>query len=213
MKKTLIIVAVLIVALVSFGFLFMRNTPADYLDRKEYIEWIENEQHEFRRTVQTDNLLYEVTLCTPEYIIAKEFRSSVIEKQSFKKRLTELAGLQYFKLRIKLTKSNSDVLAYNLEGGQQGYYQRVDYLSYGVDENLKLIQNSRTDTLRPALYHMERTYGVAPFIDFLVAFPLDSVGTDPHKVFMYNDLVFGSGVVRFDFNTDKIKNSPKLLVK
>jgi hypothetical protein len=214
MKRSyLIIGSLVIVAACSFGFLFINHTPEDILDKSEYLKWIENEDNGFKNVITEGPLVYEVTYCPIDYMIAREFRTPQINRKQFLKRSEELRGLNYFKLRMKRKNSNNEILAYNLSGGQQEYYKRVDYLSYGLEEDIFLLQNDFSDTLKPALFHFERTYGVAPYIDFLVAFKADSSNKYEHKVFVLDDKVFGSGVMRFDFNTNTIKNSPKLLVK
>jgi hypothetical protein len=174
---------------------------------------VENEGHNLKLTQSEGDLVYEVIYCPTSYIIAKEFHTNEIKKENFTRREKELKGMEYFRLKIRKKNSQGEVLSYNLEGGQQGYYQRVDYLSYGMDENISLLRNNMNDTIKPTLFHFERIYGISPDIDFLISFVEDTLSQDNHEVFLLDDKILGGNVIRFDFKKDLIKKSPKLLVK
>ena len=214
MKKTIILISTGLISLLLLGFLLInKESNSSILDKDEYIKWVEDEKNELVSQQIEGGIKYEVTYCPISYMISKEFRASTVSKESFDKRSKEMEGLRYFKLRFQRANSNEEVLAYNLQGGQEGYYKRVDYLSYGLEEDLKLVQNGNKDTLLPVLFHFERTYGVAPYIDFVVAFEKDTTVSDPHVVFVLDDKIFGGNVMRFDFNDLKLFNAPKLLMK
>lgn len=194
---------ILIVCFLHFG--CKKNNE---LDRSELLHWVESEENLLTRKHKEKDIDYIATYCPVSYMIAKEFKANNIEESTFKQRSKDLEGFEYFKLRIQRNNSKEEVLLYNISN-QQEYTDRIDYLSYGFEENVILVRNNFQDTLFPALFHFERTYGIVPYIDFVFSFKKDTACKDQRMQLVINDNVFGKGIFSYDFNRADLNNAPK----
>jgi hypothetical protein len=179
------------------------------LDKKDYLAWIESEESGLTKHHLEKNLDFTAIYCTKDYLIAKEMKVEDVKEENFKRREKDFEGFEYFKVRIKRTDSNQEVLMHGLSDENQ-YLERVNYMSYGFDENLCLVRNNFKDTIYPALYHFERTYGVVPYADLIVSFKSDSSLKDTNYKLVINDNVFGNGLIVYDFDKRKLNEAVKL---
>lgn len=179
------------------------------LEKDEIIKWNDNESNKLSKTLGNEQIEFKATFCLPDYIISKEVKGDRVFEKNYLTRKQDFKGLEYFKIRIKRKNSNQEVLLYNLNNEDE-YLERVNYLSYGFDENICLVRNDFKDTLYPSLYHFERTYGIVPYADILVSFKEDTLIKSNNYKLLINDVVFGTGIMVFDFDKKNIKNAPKL---
>lgn len=190
--------------------LFVSCDTGNSLNREDYISWIENTNNHLTKVVIDGGVKYTVTYCPKDYMIAKEFKGTVSD-EVYSRRINDLEGFEYFKLRISREDNKGEVLLYGL-GSQTEYNNRVDYLSYGFEENLILVKNNNKDTLLPALFHFERTYGVVNYLDFLISFREDTAYANDKIQFVIDDVVFGNGIIAYDFNRKDLIDSPKFKI-
>lgn len=182
-------------------FFIIWSCSSNSLNKENYIKWVESERNGLTKRHIERGLEYIITYCPVDYMIAKEFKCREVSKATYEKRKKDLLGFEYFKLRIQNSDSKEEVLLHGLSN-QQEYTERVDYLSYGFDENLFIVRNDFKDTVPAALYHFERTYGVAPYIDFIISFKEDSSLKDKRIQFLLNDNVFSNSIVSRDYKKD-----------
>lgn len=174
----------------------------------DYVEYVERESNGLRHTQQIGDMRFQVQYCPTEYLLIKEYKTGDLSEKVVEERRKDNEGLLFFKLRISADGSN-DVLNYHLNSGEE-YYARVQYLSYGFEENIALV-NER-DTIFPALFHFERTYGVAPFADFMMAFNT-TLKTDGEFQMIIDDKVFDTGILQFTYQSRNLQNIPKLITR
>lgn len=179
------------------------------LDKDTYIRWVETEKNGLTKKHKEKGLEYTVTYCPIDYMIAKEFKTNAIKSETYRHRKKDLEGFEYFKLRIRKENSKEEVLMEGLQSESE-YIERIDYLSYGFDENLFIVRNDFKDTVPVALYHFERTYGLVPYIDFIISFKEDTALKDNRIQFLLNDNIFGNGIVTREFNKKDILETPIL---
>jgi len=174
------------------------------LGGNEFIKYIENEKHGLNKIKQIEDLLFQMQYCPTEYMLLKEYKTDILSDQVVKERLKNNENMLFYKLRIS-AKGSNDVINYKLTQGED-YYARIQYLSYGFEENIALVNDQ--DTIFPALFHFERTYGVVPYIDFMMAFesPLKSKAVQV----LLDDKVFNTGILKFTYSIDDIDNIPEL---
>ncbi len=179
------------------------------LNKEDLFAWIENEKNGLTKHHIENKVDFTATYCNKDYLIAKEIKVDEIKEENFNTRIKDFNGFEYFKIRIKRSDSNQEVLLYGLNNEGE-YLERVNYLSYGFEENLALVRNNFKDTIYPSLYHFERTYGVVPYADIMVSFTEDTTVKDNNYKLIINDNVFGNGLIIYDFDKKKLNTAPKL---
>lgn len=188
--------------------LFLCSCREVELRASEYIKYVERENNHLNRAKQVGDLHFHLQYCPTEYLLLKEHKTDKLSKQLVEERRMENDSMLFFKLRITANGS-TDVLNYQLRSGED-YYARIQYLSYGFEEDIALIHER--DTIFPALFHFERTYGVVPFADFMMAFNTKIKESGDFQVII-DDKVFDTGILKFTYKTDDIQNIPKLITK
>lgn len=176
------------------------------LDGDDYANYIENKNNPLNKEKQIGDLSFQLQYCPLEYLLMKEFKTTHLSHKIIDQRKKENDSLLYFRLRIKGKDQNGDVINYKISSNED-YYTRLDYLSYGFEENLALANGK--DTVFPAIFHFERTYGIAPYADFMMAFKTNPV-KDKDMDLLIDDNVFGNGLVKFSYSGKDIENIPTL---
>lgn len=199
MKKIIAGVLILAVAIFVFGF------SEKELNAEDYVKYVESDNNALMNTKEIDDLSFKLQYCPTEYLLLMEYKTDNISNALVENRKKENDSLLYFKLRIS-AKGTNDVMNHNV-GSTEDYYSRIQYLSYGLEENIALLNGN--DTIFPALFHFERTYGIAPFADFIMAFHTKIKESDDFQV-LIDDKAFDSGILKFTYNNKDIQNIPKL---
>lgn len=175
------------------------------LNPDEYINYVESEKNNIKNSKQIEDLNFSLQYCPTEYLLLKEFKTNNLSEKLLAERKKENENMVFFKLRIS-AKNNPDILNYKISSNDD-YYERIQYLSYGFEEDIALLNGK--DTLFPALFHFERTYGVVPFADFMLAFNAKII--EPEKfLVIIDDKIFDTGLLKFSYSNKDIQNIPKL---
>lgn len=175
------------------------------LNSDEYINYVESEKNNIKNSKQIEDLNFSLQYCPTEYLLLKEFKTNNLSEKLLAERKKENENMVFFKLRIS-AKNNSDILNYKISSNDD-YYERIQYLSYGFEEDIALLNGK--DTLFPALFHFERTYGVVPFADFMLAFNAKIIEPEKFQVII-DDKIFDTGLLKFTYSNKDIQNIPKL---
>jgi hypothetical protein len=179
------------------------------LDAGSYVSWFRSQEHGFKKRKTLNDLTYFLQYKSPEYIALIESHGEGIKKDSVEKRSKELQGLIYFDFSISLKGGQDELLKYQINSPAD-YQERVKYMSFDMQKDIKLVQDK--DTISCGLYHFERIYDIGPYSNYLLAF--DSKGIDLNKelTFVFNDKVFHNGLVKFTFSGGKLIYLPKLRI-
>jgi hypothetical protein len=198
-----------IILYLFFGFsLLLYSCNKNELSGNDYIKHIDNESNNLKQTKSIEDLTYQLQYLPTEYLLLNEYKTFDLSEKLVNAKLKENDSLMYFKLRILGKNEIGEVLNYKTESSSD-YYSRIEFLSYGFEENIILI--SGVDTLIPAIYHFERTYGVVPYLDFLFAF---GTGKRKHKELsvVIDDKIFRNGLIKFNYSENTLNSIPKLKV-
>jgi hypothetical protein len=199
MKKIAICSVVIIVIACAFGF---RKTE---LNADDYVHYVESDNNALSNSKEIEGLKFQLQYCPTEYLLLKELKTDLIPQKVIDERKQQNDSMVFFRLRIS-AKGKNDVLMYGLNSDGD-YYSRIQYLSYGLEEDIALLNNN--DTIFPAEFHFERTYGVAPFADFIMAFNTKIKKNDDFQV-LIDDKAFGNGVLKFSYSNKDLQNIPTL---
>lgn len=120
----------------------------------------------------------------------------------------EYNKLHYIKFSIENKNFKSELLRYNAETPDE-YSQRISYYSFQVKNDVYLVENS-TDTLRGAFVNFERTFDMSPKLNMTFVFERKKTTALKNITFVYEDVVFNSGKLNFEFDYNKIEylNAP-----
>ena len=81
------------------------------------------------------------------------------------------------------------------------YTKSLEYLSFNIQKDFQLVTNK--DTVQCSGVIVERSYRVTPHQKILLFFT--GVSTHDHVQLVYNDLLFGKGVIKFNINDNSAK--------
>lgn len=186
---------------------FSTNTETQSLNINEYISWCENPENGLINSKQIGNFNYSAFYKPLNYLALKEINyTEPFVKSKFESAFKEYGNMQYVSFRITDTKGNQELLKSSIRNESE-YYARLEYLSFKMQQDFKLIDGK--DTLPCTLYHFERVYGLAPYATFVLGFP-ESKNKDSDKQIVYEDNLFNSGIIYLTFNKDVLSNLPKL---
>jgi hypothetical protein len=192
----------------SLTSLFSSKKEEIVLDPQNYMAWCENKENGLIADKQIGNFSFSAFYKTNAYQALKEsIDLDSLNETEFNKTLNEYGDMQYFSFRITDTKGNQELLKTNLKSESE-YYARIEYLSFKMQDNFKLIDG--TDTLKCSLYHFERVYGLAPYATFVLGFPKSKTSEINGKSLVYEDNLFNNGLIYLNIDKETLTNLPKL---
>jgi hypothetical protein len=184
------------------------SLPSLSLSKDDYISWIKDVNNGLYQREKIDELEFSVLYKPLPYVVLQELISSEAPLDSFNAYRQLYEGFQYFTFTIRSLES-PDILKHGLTDAQE-YTGRVDYFSFRMQPDLQLVDG--TDTLACRIFHYERTYQVAPYTHFLIAFE-NSDNSNSDKTLVYHDQVFGKGIVKLKIKASALNKIPNLLLK
>jgi hypothetical protein len=174
---------------------------SEKLSPAEYMAWVQNKENGLKVEKTIGEFTYSAQYKPLAYVALLELKSDTVSEAVLKQKMEEFSGLQYFTLQISAD-SQQELLKKNLTETND-YYGRIQYFSFDMQRDLKLIEGK--DTLNCELFHFERVYGLAPYARFVLGFPKTN---DQHdKTLFLDEKVFGSGKV---YLTIQAKNNNQL---
>ncbi len=178
------------------------------LGPRHLVQWVEAEQNGLRSDKKMHPYSYRIQYKPIDYIIAMEEGRDDLANALVTRRRKELGEeMDYFNFRVSMNSTQKNVLleTANTEGD---YYQLIDYLSYNAQNDFYMIQGA--DTARCLLYHFARNYDMAPYLEFALAFERRE---NEDRTFVYDDKIFGTGIIKAQLQQQKINRIPKLKTK
>ncbi len=196
MKLFYLIQIILLIAV-----LFSCKSPAT-LNKDEYLKWYQENKDSFIFTKDIDVVHYSLEIIPESVFLAKRLE----KEQNQQSRIVDNKALQYI-FKISNVKGNS-ILYYGIRQ-QQDYFNRVNYYSFGAENDFLLFNKSDTSYCNGV--HFERTYELTPYITLDLNFSdMDLYSNKNDLTFEYNDQVFNNGKIRFVIPYKTINSIPKL---
>lgn len=184
------------------------------LEPAAYVNWVESDDNGLKVSKAIGDFTFTALYKPLEYLALSELRDS-ITKKAVEDKVSEYEGMQYFTFRISAKDQQKELLKVNIKSDNE-YYNRIEYFSFKMQNDLKLIDGK--DTLNCILFHFERVYGLAPFATFVVGFPLTKEEeknmkkkTYNDKTFFYDDRVFGTGHIYMTIKEKNLNQIPELI--
>jgi hypothetical protein len=162
------------------------------------------------KTKKIEEYNYTLKYLPLDYLISNELKKSEISKKEYDSLKAEYEGMEYYEMRIQIDGFNDETAKYQLD--DMGLYQqRIVYMSFAMQENLKLVTETGKE-IPCDLFHFERTYAVAPYATFLMGFAKDKIGDAKEYTVIFDDNLFNKGLLKFNWEVTQLQNVPKLLV-
>ncbi len=171
-----------------------------------YTSWISNPENGLRKSKTIGEITYETQYKPYEYIVNMEAKGAELPDSVIRSLCNELSDMVYFDFRISAEQSG-ELLKYQVRTPGQ-YYERVNYCAFGMQRNLVLQQGS--DTIPCGLFHFERAYDAVPYANFQLGFSNKYLKKDQPVTLIYEDMLFGQGLVKFTFTPRELNIVPKI---
>lgn len=179
-------------------------TPANY------VTWVKEPKNGLQKEKEINDLVFSLLYQPAEYIICQDLKKENISSAELKKELEARSELEYYHLRIGAKDYNGELLKYDLGNGHE-YTERVDYYAFKFEKDITLVAG--TDTVSCSIFHYERTFDVAPYSSFLLAFKIPAKDKGKDRTIVIDDKIFNKGTVKFFFSEKRINTLPKLEVE
>jgi len=190
------------------GLSIFSSCEEEYLTPLKLIKWVESNENGLIAEKEINEYRFSTIFKPLDYIVAKNLDKDEISEEELLKEKTEIEDLQYYTYRIGLTSNQGDLLKNNLRETNE-YYARIEYFSFAMQNDLVLVDGS--DTLKCVLYHFERIYGAAPYLNFSVAFENENNNKNGgDKTLILNDQILGTGRVKLTIPHKNIIRTPQL---
>jgi hypothetical protein len=171
----------------------------------DFKAWVEDKENGLRVEKTIGEFTYTLQSKPLEYVALLDLEKDKVSKPELTEKMEEFSGMDYFTFQIS-TDSQQELLKKNLETTND-YYNRINYFSFEMQKDLKLIEGS--DTVNCELFHFERVYGLAPYARFVLGFPKSQSGQE--KTFYYNEKIFGSGRIYLTIHAKKNIQLPEVI--
>lgn len=199
-KKTSII-AYLIVSSIFFNACQMNKE----LEPTSYVIWVESKENGLRQEKKMGEIRYILQYQPQDYIALKELEADkLLDQKKFEAIKGELGSMEYYKLRIESV-DGIDIEKLGTSSPDE-FMQRSNYLSFGLQTDIVMVNEK--DTVPCALFHNSKNYGLAPYVDFALAFVSPEQNNQDHEVII-NDNAYHNKV-KFQIKSRSLNNIPAL---
>ena len=175
----------------------------------DYVAWVQEAEHGLMQKRHISPLEVTALYKPLPYLIAQEERSNTIDPEHYQARTEALQGLQYYTLQVAIEgQGDRDVTNYQVANGAD-QQARLAYLSFGMQQDIQLIQGS--DTLPCRLFHFERSYDLVPHRTFVLAFEQPEGAPSTQARTLVVELApFNTGPLKFHYSTETLARIPSL---
>lgn len=206
-----------LVILCASGF-FITGSNADtqnrrprVLDPSKYLKWVESKNSGLTAVSENGALTYAVMYRPSEYVILKgtPIENKRTAGKEIKQRIKEIKGVEHYTFSIALNDGRKDLIK-TLTRDSREYEALLLYLANQMQHDLQLATGK--DTTGCTMFHMERTYGVTPYVKFVLGFEMPVSGKElkEDRTILFNAEVLGSGLIRLNIRKEDIQSIPKV---
>lgn len=170
-------------------------------EKNDFLEWAKENDALVQKSTSQDFEL-EATYRPAELIVASEYSSEVLSKAILEKRKNELSDLVHFNLKI----SHPDQDKALLGSSQEEYFSKLEYYLTSATNDIWL--ETKSDTLKPSIYHFERYFNLTNYHLIALAFEVKDKEQLDRFTLCFDGNASALGYHEFKFNS--INNIPEL---
>ena len=186
--------------------------PTVKLTPESYIEWMSDPENQIASAGTYGDITYEFIYRPAELIALQRAEGDSSFRKNYEVEKVALSGYQYYVLTAR-TPSGENIISYKSSSAQEKQ-TRSDYYSFAMQKDIKLVDG--TDTLKCIMFHHENAYGVLPYTNFLLGFPLlDNTSTNKNhqqKVLVFSDRVMGVQSASLTLREEDFDRIPQLVI-
>lgn len=190
-----------------FRDIFFKEKKSTALYPLDFIKWVKNPKHGLVKKIDENMIGYEIQYKPKEYMVCLQERALNISDTLLKRKVQDYAGMEFFDLKIIVPKSNEDLLMYNL-GRSENIDSRIKYFAFEFQKDIRMVYKG--DTMPCSLFHYERSYGIAPFSNFLLGFDIKMFSKNEDVKILVKDKVLAKKNMEFVFNESTMNHIPEL---
>lgn|GEM_PF-897290 len=173
----------------------------------EFVAYIKTAEH-LNKTKTIGDVQYQITHLPKEYMASNEIRDDNVAQSVFDSIRNTYDGVEYYMIKIEVPGAGMELAKINLSY-QAEYEERIKYLSFDMQNNLKAITDDSSE-INCTVYHFERTYNITPYSTFLIGFPDEKLKSSKFRTVVLNDNLFNNGLIKFKLSLDQLLNTPIL---
>lgn len=182
------------------------SSSAKVASPAEYISFIENEENGLRVTKEIERIRFTLQYKPLDLAVLSELKGKSKDEKLFRKTRKEFEGMQYFNFRVE-SSTGPDLLKFD---GTIDDGTKMNYLAFEMQKDLFLVDG--LDTLPCRIFHYERTYNIAPYSDFILAFEESAKNNKHDKTLIFEDRLFNTGTIKLKIRREDILNVPTLII-
>lgn len=175
----------------------------------EYVKWVEDEHNGLIKHKRFGRFKYSLRYKPTDYMIVKDAASETIPVSLYDSLKNVYSGFEYYTFSIHDTLSMDELLKTNLKSRSE-YDERLLYFSFEMQKDIQLV--SGTDTIPCSLLHFERTYNISPQANFMLGFPVTKENNPGDKILIFEDKVFGIGLMKLKIKEEDLSEVPVLKI-
>jgi len=201
-KQIGLILGGFVMVAIILGNVIFKESPTDYLNR------VDSSIGTYVQEKSFGDFKVKMKYKAPTYMAtAQLLRSTNSEKTDFKDLVKEYETSSNYVLQFE-NMAGGDLIK-KIASSNQKYQELVNYLAFGIHEDLFLC--TTTDTIPCSFAHFERNFDVAPFTNIDVGFKYDyhSLLDQDNWSILFNAERFAIGPLYFRFEAEELNENPK----
>lgn len=182
---------------------------ATELSPLQYLKWLNKKDNGLVFKSEGQRFRYSLKYRPTEEMVLREI-DETYNRPTFDSLQQEFNGAEYYLLKLESLDKSPDATKAGLTAENE-YYERLNYLNFNFQNDIAIVVNN--DTSMCSLYHFERNYGTAPYLNIMLAFPaVDTAFLFDREILIYSRIEPEPQIIRFDVPKKNIQNIPKLKI-
>ncbi|MFN3402660.1 MAG: hypothetical protein ACK40G_01105 [Cytophagaceae bacterium] len=197
-----------------FILILFSSCKSDFTSEKQMHAWINNPENGIIKSKTIGDLSYTIKYLPPEFLAFNELKRSEKTSQAYIDSLIlYYNGSLTFLLTIEVkdAPNGNSPLTMNINNYAE-YKDRIEKLNFELDDFLTLVVNEKN--FKPLVWTLENTYNIGNKSNLFIVFGDNVNGenllNNQNLELVFNDELFMTGINKFNFDTEKMKNIPSI---
>lgn len=177
----------------------LNSCKKEPISADEYVSYVRNPDNGLRISHSISGVNYTIQYKPLKYMEIVEPSLGIKDTNS---------SLLCFNLEIEIQNNKkTDILKYKI-ASQDDYLNRINYLSYGLSNELDLTVNGLKASC--VLFSYIPSYGMSPKIECMLGFERPTQEKIQNLNLQFNDQMFDNGTINFSYDPNALNNLPEI---